>query len=171
MKIIAGLTAAVAAVLLLSGCEKLQERYRAAEGVHDLLAAVQSGDRAAFDAHVDRPALRSSLRQRLGGTLGEDAGSRIIGDLLGSRSADAAIDQMVTPESLRILWRASGLPVDRVPTAVEIAPLMTLHGPGKACVRKALKSDQCVLEFADEDGVWKLVGIDAGFQLGPIRIG
>lgn len=162
---------AVAAALALSGCDGLQERYRAAEGIHDLLAAAQNGDRAAFDAHVDRPALRASLRERLGKSLGGAEGSQIIGDLLGSQSADNAIDQMVTPESFRILWRASGLPTDRVPTAVEIAPLLTLQGPGQACVRKGLKSEKCVLEFRDEYGVWKLVGVHAGLKLGPISVG
>lgn len=170
MKIIFGLTAAVA-VLTLGGCDQLQERYRAAEGVHELFEAVQIGDRAAFDAHIDRPALRASLRDRLGKTLGGGQGGEILGDLLGSQSADNAIDQMVTPESFRILWRASGLPTDRVPTAVEIAPLLTMQGPGKACVRKGIKSDQCALEFRDEAGTWKLVGINAGLRIGPISVG
>jgi hypothetical protein len=164
-------TLIAAALLALAGCGRLQERYRAAQGVHDFFAAVQSGDQAAFDAHVDRPALRAGLKDRLGKTLAGGDGGGILGALLGSRSADSALDQMITPESFRILWRKSGLPTDRVPSAVEISPLLILKEPGKACVRKGLKSDQCVLDFMDEDGTWKLVGVNPGrLKLGPVSV-
>jgi hypothetical protein len=163
---------ALAVTLSLAGCEQLSERWQAAQGVHDFLAAVQSGDQAAFEGHIDRPAVRESLRSGLGHAVGGGQGAEILGDLLGSKSADRAMDQMITPESFRILWRASGLPTDRVPTAAEIAPLLILQGPGQACVRKGLKSDRCVLDFKDEAGTWKLVGVEArGIKLGPISVG
>lgn len=162
----------LAAAVSLAGCQQLTERWRAAEGVHDFLAAIQAGDQAAFEGHIDRPALRASLRDRLGRMAGASEGGAVLGDLLGSKSADSAMDQMITPESFRILWRASGLPMDRVPTAAEIAPLLIMQAPGKACVRKGLKSDRCVLDFQDEAGTWKLVGVEtAGFHIGPISLG
>jgi hypothetical protein len=146
----------------LTGCEQLTERWRAAEGVRDFLASVQSGDQAAFEAHIDRPALRASLHDRLGAAVGGGEGGAILGALLGSHSADKALDQLITPESFRIVWRHSGLPMDRVPSPVEISPLLIMKGPGEACVRKGMKSDRCVLDFKDEAGVWKLVGVEAG---------
>lgn len=167
-------TLALTALLALSlaGCEQLTERWRAAQGVHDFLASIQSGDTAAFEAHLDRPALRANLRDRLGHAVGKGQGAEILSDLLGSRSADSAMDQMLTPESFRILWRASSLPMDRTPSAAEITPLLIMQGPGKACVRKGLKSDRCILDFKDEGGTWKLVGVAAGaLQVGPISIG
>jgi hypothetical protein len=161
-----------AALVCLAGCGRIQERYRAAQGVHDFFAAVQSGDRAAFDAHVDRPALRAGLRDRLDKSLAGGEGGDILGALLGSKSADSALDQMITPESFRILWRKAGLPADHVPSAVEISPLLILKEPGKACVRKGLKSDQCVLDFMNEGGTWKLVGVNPGhLKIGSIRLG
>lgn len=157
---------ALALALPLAACEQLTERWRAAEGVHDLLAAVQSGDQAAFEAHIDRPAIRAALHERLSRTAGGGEGGEILGALLGSRSADRAMDQLITPESFRILWRSSRLPMDRVPTPVEISPMLIMQGPGKACVRKGLKSDRCVLDFRDEGGTWKLTGVEAGLHIG-----
>jgi hypothetical protein len=171
MRPLLALTAGLA-MISLSGCDQLQERWQAAEGVHDFIAAVQSGDQAAFDARIDRAALRQGLRDRLGKAVGGGQGGEILGALLGSRSADSAIDQMITPESFRILWRASGLPMDRVPTAVEISPLLIMQGPGQACVRRGVKSDRCVLDFKDEGGTWKLVGIEAGgLHPGSLSVG
>jgi hypothetical protein len=41
---------------MLAGCASVQT-FDAARDVHAFLVAVRDGDRAAFDAHVDRPAL------------------------------------------------------------------------------------------------------------------
>lgn len=156
------LIALAIAALSLAGCQQLTERWQAATGVHDFLAAVQAGDQAAFEAHIDRPALRASLRDRLNSALGAGEAKEVLGALLGSRSADSALDQMLTPESFRIIWRASRLPTDRVPTAAEISPFMIMQAPGQACVRRGLKSNRCALDFKNEGGTWKLVGVEVG---------
>ena len=54
----------VAVAALLSGCATTS-RYDAAGDVHALLVAVRNHDRAGFDAHIDRPALKVQLRGRM----------------------------------------------------------------------------------------------------------
>jgi len=52
---------ALAAVLTLAACATAQ-KLGAANDVHALLVAIRDNDSAAFDAHVDHDALRSSCR-------------------------------------------------------------------------------------------------------------
>jgi hypothetical protein len=48
----------------LSACATV-DRVDAAGDVHDLLVAIRDNDRATFDAHVDRRALKAEIEARL----------------------------------------------------------------------------------------------------------
>ena len=155
------------AALGLTGCERVQQRYSAAHDIHAFFAAVESGDRQAFDAHIDRPAVRRQLRAGIGQAIGEKVGASgaaadVLSDLLGSDSADQALDRMISPESFRIVWRNSGIPIQTAPSAWQIAPMLKMIPPDRACVTKAPGSGACVMSFRDEDGTWKLIAIDMG---------
>ena len=52
------------AALVLSGCATAQ-RYDAAADVHALLVSIRDNDKAAFEAHVDRPALKRQIEGRM----------------------------------------------------------------------------------------------------------
>lgn len=70
-------------------------------------SAAKSGDAASFNAHVDYPRLRESLKgqvstllaDQMGGSDGNNVGSAI-GGLLGMFVADKAIDAFVRPETV-----------------------------------------------------------------------
>ena len=49
----------------LAACASAQ-RLDAAGDVHALLIAIRDSDQAAFDAHVDRPALKNDMMAKLG---------------------------------------------------------------------------------------------------------
>lgn len=149
----------------LAGCEQAQQRYEAAQDIHAFFAAVERGDKAAFDAHVDRPALRGQLRTGIGQAIAEKTGvsgdaADVLNDLLGSDSADQAMDRMISPESFRIVWQNSKVPLKTAPSAWQIAPMLKMMPPDRACVTKAPGAADCVLTFRDEAGTWKLVAID-----------
>jgi hypothetical protein len=146
---------AVAAALVLAACGGAQQRYGAAEGVRDFFAAVQSGDKQAFEARIDRDALRESLKTQLRASAGggQDA---LLGRLLKGDGADRLLDAMITPESFKLVAERSGAPMTRTPTAAEIAVLLRLDGEDRACLR-APGQETCLMTFRLEDGVWKLV--------------
>jgi hypothetical protein len=159
----------------LAGCGQVAQRYQAAQDIHAFFAAVESGDKAAFDAHIDRPALRKELRSGIGRAIGAKVGvsgeaADVLNDLLGSSSADQAMDRMISPESFRIVWQNSKIPIKTAPSAWQIAPMLKMVPPDQACLTKRPGSDDCVMTFRDEGGTWKLTGIEMGAAkpvLGP----
>ena len=59
------------AALALSACATAH-RLDAAGDVHALLISIRDNDQAAFDAHVDRPALKKDLQAKLDQRIGKD---------------------------------------------------------------------------------------------------
>ena len=160
-----------ACALALVGCDQLQQRYEAAQGIHDFFSAVERGDSQAFEAHIDRPALRGQMRSGIGEAIGaRGQAAEVLNDLLGSRSADQAIDRMISPESFRIVWKASNAPIKTAPSAWQIAPMLKMIPPDQACLPKKPGAADCVMTFRDEGGTWKLVAVDmASARMGVQR--
>ncbi len=148
--------------LALSGCDA-PVRLAAAKDVQAFFTAVQADDHAAFDAHVDRPAIRADMRRQLT-TLasGEGFGPGELEQVLGGRMADSLIDRMIQPESFRIVWVRSGMPGKTAPNAVQIAVMLRMIGADRACMHNLRTPDRCIMTFRDEAGTWKLVGVQAG---------
>ena len=143
--------------LALNGCDA-PRRYAAAQGIHDFLAAVQADDRVGFEAHVDRPALRTELRRELAAAAaGAGLSGRALDRLLNR--GGGAIDQLITPGSFRIAWRKFGGGTGAAPSALELAALVRMLDPTHACLHDARGSGPCILTFADEGGTWKLEAI------------
>jgi hypothetical protein len=155
----AALTAA--AVLSLAACDAVP-RYRAAKGVRDFLAAIQKNDHRAFDAHVDRAKLKDDVRRQLAASA--DGADEDIGRVIGGPAVDDVMNRMISPESFRIVWMRSGVSIRRAPNALEIAPLLRMLGEDRACLRNPRRGSPCILTFEDENGVWKLVGVNAGLS-------
>ena len=74
--------------------------------LHQLVAAVESGDPALIEPKVDWPAVRQGFKDDVSGAMGakrggnQDGGLSALGLALGARIMGGAIDAFVTPEGL-----------------------------------------------------------------------
>ncbi|MFL5295983.1 MAG: DUF2939 domain-containing protein [Phenylobacterium sp.] len=137
----------------LTGCS-LDVRADAAQGVARFLDAVHDGDRKAFEASIDRPALRSALRGQLADL------ARANGLDVEGGASDFALDRMITPEAFRLVEARSGRPVPAAPTAAQVAVLMKVADKSHVCLGDPSQA-RCILSFAKRDGVWRLTGMQA----------
>lgn len=157
----AWLTLALACAL--AGCATTN-RLSAAGDVHRLLVAVRDDDKAAFDAHVDRPALRARIQARLVDktrTANLGAGLTGIGLWLSGPIAGAADSLFIQPSFFRAVADYYGYrPGAPIPGVISLATVLTPLPDGRVCVT-ARSRGPCLLTFADEAGIWRLVDIDA----------
>ena len=138
----------------LSGCAADAPKG-AAETASRLLAAALKNDRVAFEAEIDRAAVREDVRRQVSEMA---RGSAL--DVEGGPS-EFALDRMISPDAVRVV-DAQGHRLAHAPTAGEVAPLMKTVDDGKACLRDAQARDACLLTFARGDGrAWRLVGMKA----------
>ena len=140
----------------LAACGGVDVKYDAAQDVRTFIVAAREGDRATFDRHIDRPAVRAAVVREMQQALAkEDAGG--LGAMLGPKALEAAADQLISPEAFRFAAEQGGL--SRTPTAAEIATQLKVVEPGRVCL---VNKNACALTFADRGGVWKLVEVQAG---------
>ena len=152
---------------LLGGCATLP-RYGASQDIHAFLVAVRDGDRAGFEAHLDRPALKTQLRSRLIAEAGARGGSgwAAAGAALAAPLVDVAVDALVRPDVFRAEAIRLGYdPAKPLPSALAIATRVRPVGDGRVCV-EAAPGGPCVFDFNDEGGVWRLTGYE-----GPLARG
>ncbi|WP_395670418.1 hypothetical protein [Phenylobacterium sp.] len=132
-------------------------RKDAAAAAQALFSAVVARDRMAFEAAVDRRAVREDLR----GQLVEVA--RAQGLEVDGGPSEFALDRMIGPDAFRLI-DGSGMPLMTPPSAEAVTPLVELEGRRRACVKDA--AGLCRLVFArqkSEDGDhWRLVAMPAG---------
>jgi hypothetical protein len=164
--------AAAGLALLLSACADAQ-RFDAAGDVHALLVSIRDGDKAAFDAHVDRPALKTQLRGRLMAEATRRAGGdptlAALGAMLGRSLVDAAADALIQPDVFRAVADYLGYSADRpIPNQIIIAQALRRVDDDHVCVTRR-KDGPCVLTFKDEDHVWRLTGFEG--EVGMLRPG
>lgn len=142
----------LAAAVGLNGCGAAAPRG-AIDSAARLLAAVLNGDRQAFEAQIDRAALREDVRRQVT----EMARATAL-DVDGGPS-EFALDRMISPEKVRVVDR-SGAVLTEAPSPKEVAPLMRRVDAGRACLKDA-KGQGCVLTFAKGKDHWRLVGMRA----------
>ncbi len=147
---------------LLAACATVP-RLEAAHDVHAFLVAVRDGDRAGFDAHVDRPALKVQLRSRVLGETARDHGTgslATLGAALAGPLVDLGVDALVQPAVFRAEAVRFGYdPAKPIPGAFAISTLVRPVGDGRVCVSTA-RGGPCVFDFNDEGGVWRLTGYE-----------
>ncbi|MCR5878267.1 DUF2939 domain-containing protein [Phenylobacterium sp. J367] len=145
-----------AAVLALAGCGPRVPKD-ALVAAEDLFEAVVDRDRVAFEAAVDRPALRENLK----GQIVELA--RANGLEVDGGPSEFALDRMIGPEAFRLVDER-GLRFFEAPTPEQLAPMMRAAGKGHVCLFDEGRDD-CLLTFArqkDKDGArWRLVAMPA----------
>ena len=158
---IKALLALTVATLSLSACVTA-DRYDAAGDVHALLTAIRDRDRAAFDARVDRRALKYEIETRLL----EEARHRKADNalmaavaVLAGPAADIAGEALIRPETFRAAASYYGYTPDRpLPGRVVIASALRPAGDGRVCAAK--KDGPCMLTFTRDGSVWRLSGFD-----------
>jgi hypothetical protein len=136
------------------GIARFDVRADAAQGIARFLDAVRRDDHRAFEASIDRPALRSDLRDQLA-DLGRARGLDIEGG-----ASEFALDRMITPDAFRVLGQRTGQPLPVAPTAAQVALLMKVKDRGHVCLTDTGR-DRCLLSFARTSGVWRLTGMQA----------
>jgi len=125
----------------------------AAESASRLLAAAVAGDRAAFEAEIDRAAVRNDIRRQVAAVA---RGQAL--EIEGGPS-EFALDRMISPTAIRLVHARTGQPLAKAPTVDQVAELMRELDADHACL-KGRKGD-CLLTFAREDRAWRLVGMKA----------
>jgi len=149
----------------LAACASMQ-RLDAANDVHALLLAIRDDDQQAFDAHVDRPALKRAIEAKI-----EQRASKRYGDiasLLAPGLAEFAGDTLVQPGVFKLVARQYGYSDQaRIPGPMAIAGALKPLPDGRVCAVKK-KDGPCVLVFTKEQGVWKLTGFEG--QISDLRL-
>ena len=127
----------------------------AADNASRLLAAAAKGDRVAFEAEIDRPAVRDDVRRQMS----EVARAKQL-DVEGGPS-EFALDRMIGPDALRLVRAGTGEVVTAAPSAGQIAGRMKSIDGQHACLSNEGAPDRCLLTFGKVKGGWRLVGMQA----------
>jgi hypothetical protein len=142
-------------------------RITAASDVHLLLIAIRDDDHAAFEAHVDRPALEQELEARiLQRTQSAEVGDagRALGALLARPLAQLAGDALIRPSVFRAVAEYYGYkPGTPIPGQFEIAAALRALPDGRVCAAKR-HDGPCLVTFAKEAGTWRLVSFDGDIK-------
>jgi hypothetical protein len=142
----------------------------AANDVHALLLSIRDNDQAAFDAHVDRAALKSVLQAKIDQRVGKDEKLKGIAALLGPSVVDFAGDALLQPRVFRTVAEHYGYTAQtRIPSQVELAAALRPMPDGRVCA-VTKKDGPCLLIFAKEDGVWKLTSFEGDMSMLRIRL-
>lgn len=148
--------------LLLAACATAQ-RLDAAADIHAFLIAIRDNDRAAFDAHVDRPALQRQLEDRLLVEARRAAPSGPLADLaqaVAGPLAQLGADSLVQPRVFRNIAVYLGYdPQIAIPGQVAIASRLRRLDDGRVCAPRS-KTGPCLLTFTREVDGWKLTSFD-----------
>ena len=154
--------------IVLAACATAT-RYDAAGDIHALLVAIRDNDRQAFDAHVDRPALKAQMKSRLTATAIQRGGAfgGALAQMLGGVS-DALVDAAVQPGVFLAVAETKGYtPSKPLPGRVVITSSLRYLEGDRVCVT-GKKDGPCVLVFANEGGTWRLVAFEGA--LGDLKL-
>ena len=162
MKVLAPLLA-----LLIAGCSTTA-RFDAAGDVHDLLVAVRDNDRAAFERHIDRDALRRQIESRMVREARDSPGAlRSIGIALAQPGAAMAEAMLLQPRVLRMAAEHSGYTPDQpIPGRSAIAGSLKHLDDGRVCATRT-KGGECLLVFTERNGTWRPTGFEG--ELSDLR--
>jgi hypothetical protein len=145
--------ALTALAVTLGGCD-VGVRADASKAIERFLTAVHNDDRRAFEAAIDRQALRADLRDQLTDL------ARAKGVVVEGGPSDFALDRMITPAAFQLVEAQSGQALHVAPNATAIALMMQVKDRAHVCVGDPGKP-RCALSFAKREGAWRLVGMQA----------
>ena len=154
-----------AALAVLAGCATTT-RYGAANDIHDFLVAVRDGDQAAFDAHIDRPALKANLKARLLAAAVDKyglGGASALGALAAGPLANLAVDGLARPKVFSAAADLMGYgPQTPIPNFIFIGRAVKPLDSERVCV---MLKGRCTFIFKDEDGGWKMIAFEGDLSL------
>jgi hypothetical protein len=146
----------LALVIGVGACES-GARKDASAAAAALFSAVVARDRVAFEAAVDRRAVREDLRSQLVEV------ARAQGLEVDGGPSEFALDRMISPDAFRLV-DTSGERLRGPPSAQAVDALVELEGRRRACVKDA--QGLCRLVFArqksDDGDHWRLIAMPAG---------
>lgn len=152
----------VLAAATLAGCATTRP-LAAAGDVHALLIAVRDDDRRSFESHVDRPALRAHLQARIvahAKAMNRGATLDALGMLLSGPASAAADSLLVQPQVFRAVAEYYGYrPGSPIPGPLALSTVLKSGPDGTVCATSG-RGGSCLLTFAHETTVWRLVDID-----------
>ncbi len=155
---------AVAALALAAVSCAETTKIDAAGDIHAFLIAIRDGDRTGFNAHVDRDALKIQIRARImaeAAKRDDRSGDLMaLGALLGRPVVDQLSDAFIQPDVFRAVAQYLGYSADKpIPGQFVIAQALRPVDSDHVCV-VTKRDGPCVLDFRNEDGVWKLIGFE-----------
>lgn len=157
-----GSAAAAGALLALTACASIRP-YEAGPDVHALLLAVRDDDHQAFEAYIDRPALRANLQAQLverSREAGFGRGATALGVLLSGPASHLAEGLLIQPQVLRAVAYYYGYrPHAPVPSPLAIGSALRPTKGGAVCA-PIDRAGPCLTTFALEGRTWRLVDID-----------
>jgi len=148
---------------LLAGCAETA-KLGAANDIRALLIAIRDGDRAGFDAHVDRMLLKEQIRSRLLAAVAKQGGAggdlAALGLVLARPLADQLSDSLIQPDVFRAVAEYYGYSPDTpIPGDLTLAASLRSIDDDHVCLAQK-KTGPCVLVFRDEGGTWRLIGFE-----------
>jgi hypothetical protein len=151
------------AALTLSACATAQ-KLDAASDVHALLVSIRDNDKATFDAHVDRAALKREIQARLVAEGQKDQRFSGVAALLAPGLAELAGETLVQPQVFRLVAERYGYtPETTIPNPVVISQTLKPLPDGRVCATRS-KDGPCLLTFSKIEGTWKLTGFEGGLS-------
>ena len=155
--------------LAVSACASVK-KLDAANDVHALLVAIRDDDRAAFDAHVDREALKREIQARLMAEAQKDQRLSGFAALLAPGLAEFAGEALVQPAVFRRVAEHYGYSRDtKIPGPFAISQALKPLPDGRVCATRA-KDGPCLLVFTKgQNGRWRLSGFEG--ETSELRIG
>jgi ABC-type amino acid transport substrate-binding protein len=151
--------------LALSGCATAR-KLDAANDVHTLLIAIRDNDPAAFEAHVDRRALKRVIEARLMSEARKDDRLSGIAAILAPGLAELAGEALVQPSVFRAVAEHYGYSRQtKIPNAIVISQALRRLPDGRVCA-VSRKDGPCLLVFTKApDGRWKLSGFEGDLSM------
>jgi hypothetical protein len=165
--------AVIAGLALFAASCAETTKIDAAGDIHTFLIAIRDGDRANFNAHVDRDALKTQIRARIMEETArrDDKGGDLaaLAAVLGRPMIDQLSDALIQPDVFRAVAEHFGYSADKpIPGQFAISQALKPIDSDHVCV-VTKRDGPCLMDFRDEDGVWKLIGFegDVGMLKSP----
>lgn len=153
----------VSLLALSLGACATAKRLDAANDVHALLISIRDNDQAAFDAHVDRPALKRELEARMTAEAKKDSRLGPLAAILAPGLAELAGEALVQPRVFKRVAEHYGYtPQTKIPGPIAISQSLKPLPDGRMCATRK-KDGPCLLMFTkDAQGHWRLSGFEGG---------